>query len=182
MTEQTPPKLTGRDNFFNFCNTGAMAITWLVAAQWIVATWITQYNYAKRRGRQFRLQWPHTLSVFAVAGRPQMIIENLRSFGISAQGLGSQIIIMDNIKGCLLSFIVAESQWEYADALLEQLAQGEYVVTSTPGTKRGAVFTRRWGVTAKARSFDEGLNGMIGNMFKDELKAPKAAKLGKTWR
>ena len=77
-------------------------------------------------------------------------------------------------------------QWEMADAILEQLAEGQYVVTSAPGSKRGATFTKRWGVTAKARSFDEGLNGMIGGMFKNELKAPvgqsKQAKLGKVYQ
>ena len=113
MSEQAPQeevKLSNSDQFFNYMAGGAWFVEMLAAAQWMIGSWIAQYKYAKRRNRPFKLRWPHTLEVFSVAGRPQMIIENLRSFGISAQGTGSQMIVMDNSKGILMSIIVADSQ------------------------------------------------------------------------
>jgi hypothetical protein len=110
-------------------------------------------------------------------GRPGQAVEHLRDYGISCQQTSSYIAVAGNIKGLVINFLVAESQWEMADALLFQNPQ--VVILSAPGSKRGAHFGQPWGVGSKARSFDEGINGMIGHAFKAERKP---AKLGKTYR
>ncbi len=172
-------KLTKADDFFNYASAMSFPITLVACVQWTVNTWIAQYRHAKRKRRPFRPQFPHKLSVFVTGAiAPQMVIEDLRAWGVSAQEWSSQTIVENGVKGMALEFLVAAQQWEFADAILFQ-GQGDYVVTSAPGAKRGATFGQSWGVGAKARSFDEGLNGAIAGLFKRERKT---AKLGKTYQ
>ncbi len=178
MNESNEVKLTRAEEFFNACNAGAKPVVLIATIQWIINTWIAQWKYARRKGKSFRPQFPHEICVSVTGGRPQMIIENLRAWGVSAQHTDSHTVVENNAKFLEMRFLVAEQQWEFADAILFQ-NQGDYVVTNVPGSKRGATFAQPWGVGAKARSFDEGLNGAIGNLFKSERKA---AKLGKTYR
>jgi hypothetical protein len=178
MNESNEVKLTRSDNFFNGASALGFPITLLACVQWTVNTWIAQYNHAKRKGKSFRPHFPHKLSVFVTGGRSQMVIEDLRAWGVSAQEWSSQTIVENGVKGMALEFLVSAAQWEFADAILFQ-NEGDYIVTSASGSKRGATFGQPWGVGAKARSFDEGLNGAIAGLFKRERKT---AKLGKTYQ
>lgn len=127
---------------------------------------------------------PHKLSVMVTNGRPGHVIEGLRDYGVSCQETSSFMAVESGVKGMVLNFMVAESQWQMADALLAQ--GGDCLILSAPGSKRGANFGQPWGVGSKSRSFDEAVNGAIGNMFKSERKsAPRGhppAKLGKPYR
>ncbi len=171
-------KLTKAEKFFNACNAGAKPVVLLATIQWIINTWIAQWHYARRKGRPFKPQFPHELCVSVTGGQPQMIIEDLRAWGVSCQHTDSHTVVENNAKFLEMRFLVAAQQWEFADAILFQ-NQGDYIVTSAPGSKRGATFWQPWGVGAKARSFDESINGAIAGIFKSERKT---VRLGKTYK
>lgn len=178
MTDNTAVELTKSDEFSNYASAMAWPIIAFAGVQWTLTTWYAQWKYAQRRRRRFRPQLPHKLSVFVVGGQAGQVIEMLRDYGISCQILGSMICVENGVKGMALSFLVSATQWEMADAILFQ-NQGDYIVTSAPGSKRGATFGQPWGVGSKARSFDEAINGALGRVFANERKT---AKLGKTYR
>lgn len=173
MSEET--KLTQGEEVGNMVSAMAWPIIAVAVVQWSINMWLAQYKKAKRHRKPFRPQLPHKLSIMAF-GRPGQAIEHLRDYGISCQQISSFVAVENGTKGLIINFLAAESQWEMADALLSQNPQ--VLILSAPGSKRGAHFGQPWGVGSKARSFDEGVNGMIGNMFKSERKP---AKLGKTY-
>jgi hypothetical protein len=152
----------------------------LAATQWTLTTWLAQWRYAKRRGKSFWPKLPHKLIILTNDGRAVDADITLRQWGISCQEWGMQWINVDGAVYLERSLLVAEAQWEMADAIL---VQNDFIVTSTAGSKRQYQFSQPWGVPAKARSFDEGLNAMIARAIgADKQVRPTTAKLGKTYQ
>lgn len=156
----------------------AWPVILLAATQWMITTWLAQWRYARRRGRRFWPRLPHKLVVLTSDGRAVDTDITLRQWGISCQEWGMQWVNVDGAVYLERSLLVAEAQWEMADAILFQHG---FIVASEPGGKRAYQFTQPWGVTAKARSFDEGLNAMIASVIGADKQVRKSAKLGKTY-
>jgi len=173
----TQNELTKQMQWENFLYAGAMPMLTLAATQWTVKTWIAQYNHCKRKLLPFRLQWPRSI-VFSSDEPLGYAMARVREWGISCADFGSQWTVAYGPPLLQHTILVSAGQWEMADAILFQAGA---TVLSEPGTKREYQFSRPWGVTAKARSFDEGLNAGIAR-FLNADKPAKRAKLGKTYR
>jgi hypothetical protein len=181
MTKQEDPsKLTKSQEFDNYMMALGLPFVWLACIQWTLTTWYAQWRNCQRKRKPFRPQMPNKITTLVTSGVPAADSLLLRQWGISNQMTAFWWIDRNTIERNIL---VSAQQFDFADAILHQDGA---VIVSKAGGKRGAHFTTPWGVGAKARSFDERINHMIGDFLGEKhhgvSNGHKRAKLGKTYR
>jgi len=180
----TKPELTRWQQFENIMFAGSMLIISLAAVQWILTTWYAQWKHARRKGKKFRPQMPKKITTFIQGGVPASDGILLRQWGISNQ-MWTLFWVVDEQLGVGLerTILITSNQFDMADAILNQ--NGAMIV-SAPGSLRQYKFDNPWGVGAKSRSFDEGINNFIGDVLGAKhhgvKNGRKQAKLGKTYK